>query len=412
MEQYCQKIYSGKGKYMKKYAILLIGLSVIALGGLKLSLTGCSMQQLFGDGDPYPENAPDVAADVVYGYKLIHVGDSFPDTTLKAPDSPQDRSYLGLKSDAAFSIKDIAADMVLVAVLNIHCMPCQAEAIVFDDLLEQIEADVSSQNQIRIIGVGTGNTEAEVIAFREQYGIRFPIVPDPQFELHKVIGEPTTPFSVLVRLESKPDTAIVAVTYEEAIDDSDDLYQDMMALMTLDLTVFQEKGLKNGEKHTTIKPLFSESEIAAQVKNAMAEVSGDNGDIKQFRKIPLEGHHLYSGISQGHLETKRLFAEVVSSPTLCDVCHDIHFFYIFNEKGAVVDFVPLQVTKWGNEEWSEEDIRLMRERLIGRFIFTPFYFNPHLDAVTSATITSAVIFNKLSRGKELFDLLKQEGLIS
>jgi hypothetical protein len=108
---------------------------------------------------------------------------------------------------------------------------------------------------------------------------------------------------------------------------------------------------------------------------------------------------------------KRLFAEVISRPTLCDVCHDVHFFYIFNEKGVVLDFVPLQLTKWGNEKWSEQDVQLMRERLKGRFIFTSFYFNPQLDAVTSATITSVVIFDELSRKKELFELLQRDGHI-
>jgi len=64
------------------------------------------------------------------------------------------------------------------------------------------------------------------------------------------------------------------------------------------------------------------------------------------------------------------------------------------------------------QEWTAEDVDIMRQRLKGRFIFTPFYFNPQLDAVTSATITSAVIFDGLSKGKEVFDFLKQEGLIS
>ncbi|MEZ4577292.1 MAG: hypothetical protein R2875_04565 [Desulfobacterales bacterium] len=39
----------------------------------------------------------------------------------------------------------------------------------------------------------------------------------------------------------------------------------------------------------------------------------------------------------------------------------------------------------------------MRQRLMGRFIFTPFDFN-RTDAVSSATITSAIIFDSLSDG--------------
>ncbi len=397
---------------MKKYAILLIGISVMAFGGLQLSLTGCKMQQWPFVEDTYPENAPDVAADLVYGYKLIHVGETFPDTAMKAPGRLTDRSYLGLASDAAFSIKDIQADMVLVAMLNIHCMPCQEEALVYNDLFEQIEADDSLRDRIKILGVGVGNNQTEINAFREEYAVRFPLGADLQFELHEAVGEPGTPFSVLVRLEKEPDTEMVALTYPEAAEGYESIYQDMTALLTLDLEEFRERGLDFEAKVNTVEPVFSQSEIAAQVKNAMAKVSAGDGKLTEFRKLSIDGHHLYRGIKEGKEGSASLFAEVISRPTLCDVCHDVHFFYIFNEKGAVLDFAPLQLTKWGNENWSAEDVQLMRERLVGRFIFTPFYFNPQLDAVTSATITSVVIFNELSRKKELFDLLKQEGLIS
>jgi peroxiredoxin len=403
---------SRKENPLKKYAILLIGMSMMALGGLQLSLTGCKMLQWDSSGNTYPSNAPDVAADLVYGYKLIHVGETFPDTTLQAPENLKDRSYLGLETESAFSIKDIQADMVLVAMLNIHCMPCQEEALVYNDLFEQIEADASLRDRIKILGVGVGNNETEIKAFHEEYTIRFPIVPDLQFELHAAVGEPGTPFSVLVRLEKETGTEMVALTYPDAAEGYESIYQDMTALLTLDLAEFRKRGLNFETKVNSVEPVFSQSEIAAQVKTAMAGVIGAGGSLKEFQKLLIGDHHMYTGISDGGKETKRLFAEVISRPTLCDVCHDVHFFYIINEKGAVLDFVPLQLTKWGNENWSEKDVQLMRERLKGRFIFTPFYFNPQLDAVTSATITSVVIFNELSRKKELFDLLKQEGLIS
>jgi peroxiredoxin len=209
---------------LKKYAILLIGMSVMALGGLQLSLAGCKMQQWAFFDEPYPENAPDVAADLVYGYKLIHVGETFPDTGLEAPERLIDRTYLGLETDAAFSIKDIQADMVLVAMLNIHCMPCQEEAVIYNDLFEQIEADASLRDRIKILGVGVGNNETEIKAFREEYAIRFPIVADLQFELHEAVGEPSTPFSVLVRLEKDSDTEMVALTYPEAAEEYESIY--------------------------------------------------------------------------------------------------------------------------------------------------------------------------------------------
>ena len=398
---------------MKKYIILLIGLSVMAFGGFYLSLTGCNMPQLKYVGNKPPENAPDIAADLVYGYKLIHVGELFPDIALKAPGNQQDRSYLGLglTSDATFSIKDIQADLVLVEMLNVHCVPCREQAPVYNNLFELIEAGASSKDRIKMLAVGVGNNEEEIKYFREKYKIPFPVIADQRLELHEAIGEPHSPFSVLVRLKKDSDVAMVALTYSKITEKYEVLYQDMMALKTLNFAVFRERGVQTKTTVNTIAPPQPQSEIVAQIKDAMTKVSDSDDNFTEFRKLSIEGRHVYTGVKEDRKGSKRLFAEVISRPSICNVCHDVHFFYIFNKKGAVLEFVPLQVTKWGNKEWSKEDVQLMRERLVGRFIFTPFYFNPQLDAVTSATISSVVIFDGLSQGKQLFEFLKQKGLV-
>ena len=73
----------------------------------------------------------------------------------------------------------------------------------------------------------------------------------------------------------------------------------------------------------------------------------------------------------------------------------------------MLDFVPLQVTKWGNEEWSKGDVQLMRERLNGRFIYTPFYFNPELNnlqlitrSFTEYTFIQGLVINHSRRTTE------------
>ncbi|NOY68410.1 MAG: redoxin domain-containing protein [Deltaproteobacteria bacterium] len=394
---------------MKKEAILLIGLGVISL---LLPLTGCKMQQWNSTGEASQNNTRDVAGDLVYGYNLIHVGETFPDIALKTPASRQDRSYLGIASGETFSIKDIQADMVLVEILNTHCVPCQEQVPEYKHLFEQIALAEGPRNRIKMLAVGIGNTQEEINRFREEHKIPFPMVADPRFELHRAIGKPQAPFSILVRLEKSPDATIVALTYSDVNKKSVNLYPDMMALMTLDLSVFRKKGLRTKTSYSFAGLPLSQAALEEKIKSAMAEVGGKDGFLTEFSKIAIKGRIVFSGVNKGRKGAKRLFAEVVSRPTICDVCHDVHFFYIFNEEGVVLEFVPLQLTKWGNEKWSEQDIQLMRDRLVGRFIFTSFYFNPQLDAVTSATITSVLIFDELSRGKQLFDILKQKGLIS
>ncbi len=96
------------------------------------------------------------------------------------------------------------------------------------------------------------------------------------------------------------------------------------------------------------------------------------------------------------------FAVVVNREPVCDVCHATQFIYTFDEKGKIVDFQPIYLAKSGNKVWSEKDIGKVRSRVVGRSILQPLNFDPEVDAITSATITSAVMFHAFSEGLEIF----------
>ncbi|MBW1801279.1 MAG: hypothetical protein JRJ85_11190, partial [Deltaproteobacteria bacterium] len=107
---------------------------------------------------------------------------------------------------------------------------------------------------------------------------------------------------------------------------------------------------------------------------------------------------------------RRLFAEVIGHPVPCDVCHDAHFIYVFDTSGKILRFLPLQLTKYGNEPWDEEDVAKMKDRILGLSILQPMTFDPAVDAVSSATITSAVIFDSIFQGREIIEELKRKGM--
>jgi len=69
------------------------------------------------------------------------------------------------------------------------------------------------------------------------------------------------------------------------------------------------------------------------------------------------------------------------------------------------------LTKKGNKAWNDDDIVKMRKRLLGESISQRLLFNPEVDAVSSATITSAIIFDSLSQGASLLKELEKMGLI-
>ena len=75
------------------------------------------------------------------------------------------------------------------------------------------------------------------------------------------------------------------------------------------------------------------------------------------------------------------------------------FIYTFDSEGKVIEIVPIQLTKIGNLNWTEEDIKKIKTRTIGRSILSPFTFDPNVDSVSGATITAVLIFDSLDKAK-------------
>jgi uncharacterized protein with FMN-binding domain len=77
----------------------------------------------------------------------------------------------------------------------------------------------------------------------------------------------------------------------------------------------------------------------------------------------------------------------------------------------VIEIVPIQLTKFGNLQWTEQDVKKLRSRTIGKSILKPFTFDPKVDSVSGATITALLIFDSLDKAKEVYEKLKKEGYI-
>ncbi len=77
-----------------------------------------------------------------------------------------------------------------------------------------------------------------------------------------------------------------------------------------------------------------------------------------------------------------------------------------DEMGEVISFEPIYLSKGGNKAWDDEDIEKMRKRVLGISIFQLMRFDPEVDAVTSATITSVIIFKAIAQGKSIYRFMR------
>jgi hypothetical protein len=130
------------------------------------------------------------------GAGLPKKGDTLPAFELEAPASEPARAYLGI-SAPSFKLGDIPCRVLLLEVIGVYCPQCYRQAPLFNTLHSRIEKG-RLKGQVKMLALAAGGNPNEIRYLTEQVQYTFPIVPDPKFDLHKLLGEPRTPFTLLV----------------------------------------------------------------------------------------------------------------------------------------------------------------------------------------------------------------------
>jgi thiol-disulfide isomerase/thioredoxin len=330
----------------------------------------------------------------------------FPDLTFTQILSKEEQTYLGIPRKKSFSSREIRGNLILIEFISTYCVSCQRQVPIFNELYSTIEKDPTLKGKVKIIGVAAGNTHSEVEIFKKHYEVPYPIFIDSKFDAHTAVGSPRTPFTIWVRKDAQGKGIVVSthlglMDLKSAIDETKAVLQYDLALLK------PKKGtIYDGD---ALKPPLTEEELMGKAKEGMESVGGK---VLQIKKISLkDGDWIYLGKVDFGIYQKTLFSKLASRRAVCDICHDTFFIYTFDQEGKVVDIVPIQLTKIGNLNWTEEDIKKLKARVVGRSILSPFTFDPGVDSVSGATITAVLIFDSLDKAKEIFEKLKKEGYV-
>lgn len=331
----------------------------------------------------------------------------FPSLTFTQPLTFEEQTYLGITKKTKFTFREIKGELILVELLSTYCVNCQRQAPVFNELHSSIEKDPRLKGKVKMIGIAAGNTSKEVEAFKKAHHIPYPIFNDPKFDIHMALGSPRTPFTIWARKDAKGN-GIVVSTHLGLTESADRVLAETRAVLQYDLALLK---LKKGAIYAddALKPPLTEEELLIRARKGM-EASG--GNVLQIEKIALkDGDSLYVGKVDLGGRQENFFSKLASRRAVCDICHDTFFIYTFDSTGKVIDIVPIQLTKIDNLNWTEEDIKKLKSRTVGKSILKPFSPDTRVDSVSGATITAVLIFDSLDKAKAVFEKLKKEGYV-
>lgn len=145
-----------------------------------------------------------------------------------------------------------------------------------------------------------------------------------------------------------------------------------------------------------VKAYFKQLEARV---SQLDRISKNGSDLLLKAQIKLKG------------QTRTFYVSKIYRPTVCDVCHDAHFWFVFDDQGTITHFAPIHLTKAYNKEWREKDVQKVAQRIVNHRLTDTLAFDPEVDAVTSATMTTGLIYDTINRATKLFAKLKEDGII-
>lgn len=136
-------------------------------------------------------------------------GGTLPAVQFPKPADSGELKYLGLTGSGMFSADQVKAQALIIQIFSMYCPYCQKDAPNVNRLYGLMENNPDLKGKIKIIGIGAGNTSFEVATFKKKYKVEFPLIPDGDFRIYKVIGEVRTPYFMVVKLNGPKPLEVV-----------------------------------------------------------------------------------------------------------------------------------------------------------------------------------------------------------
>ena len=334
----------------------------------------------------------------------LSIGDKFPPLELTDLLSPEGIGYLKIGSDTAPLFSGISGDLIVLEVLNTYCGTCRTEAEQMNELYEKIQSEPDLADAVKMLAVAIGNNSQEIRFYRRLFHTPYPMIPDPDYTVAEQLGISSTPFHLVIRKFGNE--MVVVLSRKGAIESADNYLEVLEKLAGMTISDIEKPGRKRSESVEELPEIvLSDTETLALLRSHVENEKG--WTITELERLRLINGSVHRVTLAGNDAPLRLFSREEYRESVCDTCEDTHYLYLFDEQGTVLSLIPIQLPKSDNLPFNAEDLDWIESRIVGRFLDDSFPFNPMVDAVSGATLTSRLIFEGFGEGGDIYRELKK-----
>lgn len=297
---------------------------------------------------------------------------------------------LGLAAkEGPVRLLDIKSEMLVVELFNRFCFSCLRQAEELQNYYTALK-ETGLFGRVRVLAVGIGNSAEDLRNFKSLVATSYPSSPDQAFEFYYGLGD----------LESAPVTLFLKKTGDKWLV-ADALMGVHGAVEMLAATRVILDNMQGKMPALDLSAKAKRTVITDAEKVEFARAAFEKAGLKDAspRLIEAGGMDVYEAADKEG-KPLGLYAVVARRRPVCDLCHESVFAFALDGQGVIKAFLPIYLTKFGNEVWSGADEKFMEGKLLGRPA-TALVFKSDVDAVTSATMSSSLVFDEARRAGEI-----------
>ena len=152
----------------------------------------------------------------------ISAGMDLPQFELDTPHADKDRQYLGLKKSKTFSLSEIPAKLIVLEIFSVYCPHCKKQAGNLNKLYHLVHHNPEISKDIKMISIATGSDRGKAANWKKTLEVPFPVIADPYIEIHKKLGKPGVPLTLVIKNSGK-----VMSTHTGVTEDVDELLRSL-----------------------------------------------------------------------------------------------------------------------------------------------------------------------------------------